>query len=66
MQNGRTEEVQGLTDEDTPIDPLTSPARTGLASRIRKHTKRGMVNQKKRSSNTQELLREKLVSCLNY
>ena len=65
MTKGGTEDAQCLTDEDTLIDPLSCPARTGMASRIRKHTKRGMVNQKKRASNAQEMLREKIVSCLS-
>ena len=65
IPNGGTDDAQGLTDEDTIIDPLTCPARTGIVSRTRKHAKRGVVNQKKRTSNAQEMLREKTVSFLN-
>ena len=34
MPNGATVETQGLTDEDTPIDPLTCPAGIRIVSRI--------------------------------
>ena len=66
MPNWRTDDAQGLTDEDTPIDPLTCPARTKLTNNIRKRTKRVVVNQNKRTSNAQELLRGKTVSFFKF
>ena len=69
ITNGVSEETHGnpLTDEDTPIDPLTASTRAmGIAANIRKHTKRGQVSQKKRISNAQELLRERIVRIIAY
>ena len=66
ITNGVSEETH-LTDEDGPIDPLTASSRMiGRMANTRKHTKRGQLSQKKRMSNAQELVRERIVSPIIY